>query len=473
MRIVGFIIAVALLLQFAASAERRPNVILIMADDLGREALACYGGTSYETPNFDALAADGMLFTHCYAQPICTPSRVKLMTGRSNARNYTRFGHLDPNEKTFGHMMQAAGYKTMVAGKWQLCGGDKHDGSFPDQAGFDEHCLWAYHHDLPGEVRETYTYFGKKPKKTSRYWNPAVVKNGKYVPTTTKASGPDIYADSIVDFMKRHEDDPFFVYYPMTLTHGPFEATPHSETVTDATKQKNDAAKNFGDMVRYAGHLVRKVQQSVKELGLAKDTLIMFTGDNGTHRSIVSKLGDRSVRGGKGLPLDPGIHVPLIAVWEGVIEPGAVSDRVVDFSDFMPTIAYATGADLSMGKVLDGRSFLSVLEGRPDMSDRTAAVIHYDKDPERKPPSFRRVRFAYDGRYKLYRNTTKPTDKGTLYDVANDPLEEKPLGDDAVPEVRAELEAWLNSLFSWSPDNSGIGKSPTERYREMVRKDRN
>ena len=123
----------------AASTAKRPNIILIMADDLGYECLGCYGSASYKTPNLDRLVGSGMRFEHCYAQPLCTPSRVKIMTGRSNGRNYIRFGVFDFKEKTFAHALKTAGYDTCIVGKWQLMGRGVNG---PYDAGFDEYCLW-------------------------------------------------------------------------------------------------------------------------------------------------------------------------------------------------------------------------------------------------------------------------------------------------------------------------------------------
>ena len=120
----------------------KPNIILIMADDLGYECLGCYGSASYKTPVLDELAATGVRFEHCYSQPLCTPSRLKIMTGKNNFRNYTYFGALAPKEKTFGHMMKNAGYATCIVGKWQLAARDRGEGIYPKAAGFDEHCLW-------------------------------------------------------------------------------------------------------------------------------------------------------------------------------------------------------------------------------------------------------------------------------------------------------------------------------------------
>ena len=144
-----FILIVVGFAAGCASQPQRPNIILIMADDLGYETLGVNGSTSYQTPNLDALAEGGMRFTHAYATPLCTPSRVQLMTGKYNFRNYIGFGLLNPAERTFGHLLQDAGYRTAVVGKWQLYGNARQQelaggrtGSLPQQAGFDEHSLW-------------------------------------------------------------------------------------------------------------------------------------------------------------------------------------------------------------------------------------------------------------------------------------------------------------------------------------------
>ena len=304
------------------SAER-PNVILIMADDLGYEALACNGGTSYETPTFDRLAKQGMRFTHCYSQPICTPSRNKIMTGRSNARNYRKFGDLDPNEITFGTLMRDAGYRTAIAGKWQLTGsgGLLHgDGTTPKKCGFEQSCMWAYERDVTPEEAES--YFASFPaglkRKMSRFWYPGILVNEQLRPSTIDDYGPDIYSQFLLDFIQQHQQEPFFVYYPMVLTHNPFVPTPDTPGLRDEIKFNSDG-KYFGDMLRYTGKIVERFLNKLDELGLAENTLVIFTADNGTYRGLVSRMGDRIVIGGKALPLDAGVHVPMLAWWKGKI----------------------------------------------------------------------------------------------------------------------------------------------------------
>ncbi|MEK6250201.1 MAG: sulfatase-like hydrolase/transferase, partial [Planctomycetales bacterium] len=151
-----------------------PNVILIMADDVSWEAIGCYGAEDYKTPHIDALAANGIRFDHCYSTPICTTSRVQIMTGKYNFRNYKYFGYLDPEEQTFGHLMQQAGYKTAIAGKWQLNGLYNslpgHDDAIrPQKTGFDESLLWQV---------TTGTGGGKGGE---RFWSPPLEHNGRFI----------------------------------------------------------------------------------------------------------------------------------------------------------------------------------------------------------------------------------------------------------------------------------------------------
>lgn len=175
---------------------KKPNIILIMADDFGYECLGCNGSTSYKTPVLDDLARTGVRFQHCYATPLCTPSRVQIMTGKYNFRNYTEFGSLKPGEKTFAHHLKDAGYTTCVVGKWQLAGhysgsNYKGIGTQPEKAGFDEHCLWQV------------------TKLGNRYWDPVIQQNGTMRLDLRDKYGPDICTDYINDFIERNKSKPF------------------------------------------------------------------------------------------------------------------------------------------------------------------------------------------------------------------------------------------------------------------------
>src|SRR5829696_6106719 len=183
-------------------ALARPNIILIVADDQGFETIAANGGTSYKTPHIDRLAANGMRFENAYAHPLCTPSRVALMTGQYNFRNYTSFGDLRLREKTFGNMLRDAGYKTAIVGKWQLSEGDF---QAPFHFGFQDYLLWHFGTRLDGVQTQ--------PAPGSRYWDPVFYRNGELLPNVKGRFGPDVMADFVEDYVQQHQTEPFFLYY--------------------------------------------------------------------------------------------------------------------------------------------------------------------------------------------------------------------------------------------------------------------
>jgi len=400
---------------------KKPNIVLIMADDLGYECLGCYGSKSYKTPVLDGLAATGMRFDHCYSQPLCTPSRVKIMTGQYSFRNYVNFGVLDPKQKTFGHLLRDRGYATCVVGKWQLYGSVNQraevrgKGSLPSDAGFDEHCLWQ----IKG--------------RGSRYKDPVMVKNGETLDNLQGKYGPDISCDYALDFIERHKAGPFLLYFPMAIVHSPFEPTPDSEDWGKKTKKNT---KYFADMVAYMDKIVGRIVGKLGELGLRENTLVLFVGDNGTDKSIRSQMADSVIRGDKGNTTDGGTHVPMIANQPGVVPVGKVCGDLVDFSDFVPTFAELTRAKAPEGMRMDGRSFLPQLHGEKG-NPREWIFCHYDP----RWGKWKEVkRFVRDKRWKLYAG-------GELYDIPADVLEQNPnpAGPEA-SEARKRLQKVLRSI---------------------------
>ena len=398
----------------------KPNIILIMADDLGYECLGCYGSKSYKTPVLDGLAETGIRFEHCYSQPLCTPSRVKIMTGQYNFRNYVNFGVLDPKQKTFGHLLQNCGYATCVVGKWQLYGSVNQSaevrgsGSMPGQAGFDEHCLW--------QIKD----------RGSRYKDPVMVQNGKTLDSLQGKYGPDVSCDYALDFIERHKTGPFLLYFPMAIVHSPFEPTPDSEDWGKKTKKNT---KYFADMVAYMDKIVGRIVGKLGELGLRKNTLVLFVGDNGTDKSIRSQMAGIVIRGDKGNTTDGGTRVPMIANQPGVVPAGKVCGDLVDFSDFVPTFAEATGAEVPGDMPVDGRSFMPQLRGEKG-NPREWIFCYYN--PRWGKSKMRR--FVRDKRWKLYAG-------GELYDVQADVLEQNPnpTGPEAA-EAGKRLQAVLDSM---------------------------
>lgn len=376
-----------------AAASAKPNVILILADDLGFECIGANGGTSYKTPVLDKLAATGVRFEHCNVQPLCTPTRVQLMTGIYNVRNYLDFGHMDPKCITFGNIMKQAGYATCITGKWQL----GQDPELPKKFGFDEHCLWQH------------------TRRPPRYANPGLEINGAAKDYTKGEYGPDLVNDYALDFIARKKDAPFFLYYPMMLTHGPYQATPDSADWNPKQQGENggQSAEHFADMVAYMDKLIGKLVARLDELGLRENTLLLFIGDNGTGAGTKSMMGDKLVVGAKGSMIHTGTHVPLIVNCPGKAASGKVCTDLVDSVDILPTLCEATGASLPEGLKIDGRSFAPQLRGEKGQP-REWRYSWYG------PREFFEGEFTATRDFKLYRD-------GRFYDLRSDSQEKSSL----------------------------------------------
>jgi len=368
-------LAALLLGAFTAQANDQPNIILIMADDMGYEALSSNGSESCKSPNLDKLAAKGVRFTNCFSNPICTPSRVKLMTGQYNVRNYVKFGWLDREQTTFAHQLKAAGYATAIAGKWQL-GRDKDS---PQHFGFEQSCLWQ--HTRSGRSNED----GKNIDR--RFVNPQLEFNGVEKDFTNGEYGPQVCTDFICDFIDKNKKKPFLVYYPMILTHCPFDPTPDSTDwdpkrlgSTTYKGDRNDPQRHFRDMVAYADKAVGQIVSQLEKSGVRDNTLIIFTGDNGTDTPIVTPWNGKKVVGGKGTMSDTGTRVPLIVNWPaGIRKAGRVVDDLVEFTDVFPTICEVTTAKLPKNHPGDGASIVSVLRNQAGARKKDWVYIWYRK----------------------------------------------------------------------------------------------
>jgi len=418
------------------SQDKRPNVIFIMADDLGYETISSNGGSSYQTPEIDRMAENGMRFEHCYAQPLCTPTRVKLMTGISNVRNYVRFGILDSSQTTFGHLFKKAGYATCVVGKWQL----GKDPTSPQQAGFDKHCLW--------QVKESHI---DSAGRDTRYSRPVLEVDGIVKTFTgTDDYGPEIASQYGLDFIEEshQKGEPFLLYYPMILTHCPFSPTPDSpEWIEDDTTVMTykGQADYFEDMVVEMDRIVGVINRKLEELGIQDNTILVFTGDNGTDQPVVSSLNGREVAGGKFYSTDAGTRVPLVIQWPDVIKANSVNNDLIDFSDFLPTISEAANIAVPDSLDIDGQSFLSQLRG--EMGQPREWI--YNWFSRNGVDSEARV-FARNHRYKLY-------ESGEFYEVPEDydeqnPIEQKDLDVEAL-EVYQSLKSVLDHYASRRLDN--------------------
>jgi arylsulfatase A len=402
-------------LGILSSFAKQPNVLLIMADDVGLEPIGCYGGESFDTPQLDALARKGMRFEHCYSMPVCHPSRLALMTGRYPFRLKTGWGGFPKVEedRSIGRVMQRAGYATAVAGKWQMTLLKKDPGQ-PGRLGFDEWLLFGWH-------------------EGARFHDPFLYQNEKAARTEKGRYGPDLYADFLSAFMENthKQGKPFFAYFPMALAHD----------VTDDLKWQvpyvpdNDRWMNYGEMIASMDSTVGKLVATLDRLGIRKETVIIFTGDNGTaSRSKLRHLGKKgskyeyekvmvsrkgqSIAGGKGSLRDTGTRVPLIANWPGTVKEGSINHDLVDFSDWLPTLAELAGSKLDPERSLDGQSFANSFRGLKGPR-RTYAFSE----------SRGKQRFVRDQRWKLYAS-------GKMFDLKQDPMEKK-----ALPENPGSKEA--------------------------------
>ncbi len=403
-----------------------------MADDIGFEALSVNGSLSYNTPFLDSLASNGINFTKAFSQPLCTPSRVKLMTGKYNYRNYEHFTFLNSNQKTFGNLFKDNGYKTAIVGKWQLNGlqineVEKHiaqDNERPYKFGFDEYSLWQ---------------LTKLRAEGERFANPLIEQNGKVLERDINAYGPDIVSDYAVNFIRENKDQPFFIYYPMLLVHDPFVPTPDSPEWNSLDTRSKSNRKFFKDMVAYMDKIVGKIITELKSQGVYENTLILFIGDNGTSSRLTTNTSQGQIRGAKGNTITHGIHVPMIASWPSMINNSRKYSGLINFNDF-----YATFSDI-LGVVddSDGTSMMDIFIGE-NIKNREIATIYYDPMWSDNVSKYRSV-FTQDNRYKLYKD-------GRFYDIENDVLETSPLKEEDLTKDQKNIKNKLSENLSFFPE---------------------
>lgn len=396
-----------------AKSDSRPNIILILNDDMGYECLQCYGSASYRTPNLDRMAAQGLRFNYAYAQPVCTPTRVELLTGQYNVRNYVRFGEMNPVDKTLGNYLRDRGYDTCIAGKWQL-GGDR---TIIHHFGFDHYLLWWLE------------------KKTWRYMNVGdLIQDGVTRHGRPGEYGPDVINQYVLTYITEHAHDgrPFFCYYPMLLVHAPFVPTPLS---TSPRRTRTDP-KFFPDMMAYTDLLVGRVLDRLDQLGIRKNTIVIFIGDNGTNDAITSRMIDgRLIRGGKDKPTDAGTRVPLLISWPAVIKPGVVDHSMVDVSDFLPTLLEAAGYAPDQLPLTDGISLLPLFHG-DHAGARTWSYCWISAGGSKA----KAVQYARTIQYKLYAD-------GRFYDIPHDTLEQHPIAELQMTAAQREVRARLQKIL--------------------------
>ena len=383
-------ILTALWISLLAQAERadHPNVIVIMADDIGAEGLACYGSTIYTTPNLDRMAAEGLRFENAYATPLCTPTRVMIMSGLYPPR--TGFRALIGKGEASG-CPQASEPSGMISAPLATPPPSPESGNSANSTnfqtnrvehGFDEYCMWTW-------------VYGDQ--KSSRYYKPQIYHNSKVINGGERDFGPDYFHDFALDFIDRKKNEPFFLYYPMALVHSPFVHPPKLEKLA-RTNFRDDLDKQtiaFGHMITYMDHVVGSLLNRLKKHDLDKNTLVLFTGDNGTHKNITSHLPGLKLKGGKGTMTEAGSRVPLLAWWPDTIRPG-VRDEFFCLVDVLPTVTSPAG--IRLNRKVDGLNLAHHLTGGPG-KNREHVLINYG-----------RGYFVRDKRFRLNQD-------GKLYDI--------------------------------------------------------
>ncbi|MCD6288339.1 MAG: arylsulfatase [Candidatus Hydrogenedentes bacterium] len=361
-------------------AKERPNIIYILADDLGFGDLGCYGQKAIATPNIDRLAKEGIRFTQHYAgDTVCAPSRSCLMTGQHTGHTRVRGNRgingqripLEPDDITVAEVMKEAGYRTGLIGKWGL--GEAGTTGIPTRKGFD----YFFGYLNQGHAHNYYPeYLWRNEEKVYtgnvvKYYDPAVPFGG--IATKRVVYAPDLFIRETLDFVERNRDIPFFLYWACTIPHANNESMKmgreHGMEVPDFGRYKNknwpDAEKGYAAMITRLDRDVGSLMAKIKELGLDNKTIVMFSSDNGPHKEggADPEFFDSNgpLRGWKRDMYEGGIRVPLIARWPGEISPGSVTGHISAFWDMMPTWAELAGVRTPRG--VDGISMVPTLLG--------------------------------------------------------------------------------------------------------------
>lgn len=388
----------------SASKTDKPNIIFILADDLGLGDVG-YTGGSYKTPRLDAMAKSGTIFSHCYSTPLCGPSRCEIMTGRYPFRtgmisNDSADALLPKTEIMMPKVLKPAGYVTAQVGKWSQLPLQ------PSDWGFDEYLRFP---------------------SGGQYWNITCKHynvNGKTVDLKDGEYLPDIMHEFLVDFITRHKDEPFYAYYPMSHIHFQYFKTPDSAP---------DTKDLYTDNIKYMDKLVGKLLDKLDELKLREKTIVVFVGDNGTAPPYgkTSLVNGKPLFGQKGGLVEGGSRVPMVVSWPGTTPAGKSVDDLVDFTDYFPTFAELAGAKLPEGVTIDGHSFVDRIKGK-NAKPREWTYVELNG-----------AWYARDKRYKLRRN-------GDLFDLTNAPFEEiRVPADTTDPDAiasRKSLQAVLDKL---------------------------
>lgn len=439
-----------------AAGERRPNIIFILADDLGYGDVGCYGQQRIKTPNLDRMADEGLRFTQAYAgAAVCAPSRCVLMTGlhvghariRGNTPATEPAAALQADDVTVARVLNNAGYATGLIGKWGLGEPTKNQQGLPGRQGFDYFFGYLKH----GHAHNYYTdYLWRNetrvplPNVTSN--NPA---HKQSVASKKVQYTHDLFAEEGLKFVRDHANQPFFLYWGFTIPHANNEAGDEGMEVPDYGPYKNldwpDPQKGHAAMITRMDRDIGRLFALLKELDIDDDTLVIFSSDNGPHHEggVDPDFNDSNgpLRGYKGNVTEGGIRVPFIARWPGRIAAGSTSDAPVTFADVMPTLAQIAGAVAPT--CLDGVDFTPILLGgeQPELSDRFLYWEFYKYGVQ-----------AQSARWGDWKGVRDPISKRIeLYDLSADVAEAHNLAAKQ-PDVLAKFEEYFRTARTETPE---------------------
>lgn len=443
----------------AAEPQRKPNVILILIDDMGWSDLGCTGSDLFQTPNIDRLAVQGVRFANAYAAcTVCSPTRAAIMTGKYPARLHVTdwiAGHARPKAKlripdwtqflpkeevTLAAALKPAGYVTVSIGKWHL---GPLQGHAPTDHGFDTN-IAGWH-------------MGQPPSYFAPYKIPTLAEGpkGEYL--------TDRLTDEACAFMEKHKDGPFFIYLPHYCVHTPLQAKEalvkqYKEKVTPGQRHTN---ATYAAMIHSLDEGVGRVMAKLDELKLAESTFVVFTSDNG---GLLRSTDNKPLRAGKGSAYEGGVRVPLIIRWPGIAPQGAVSDEPVISTDLYPTVLEVAGTagDAAHNKSVDGTSLVPLLKDPKSTLKRDAIFWHY---PHYHPGGATPYSAVRAGDWRLVEFFED--DRVELYNLRHDAGEAKDLTaemPDKAAELRKRLHDWRATVDAQlpTPNPNYDPKAPTK-----------
>ncbi|CAN5156459.1 sulfatase [soil metagenome] len=448
------VLALALVAPLTApAAQEKPNLVIFLVDDLGWGDLGCYGAIFHETPNIDSLAGSGMRFTQAYAAcTVCSPSRAAILTGRYPARLHLTdwiAGHQRKNPKlqipewtmkighsltTLPEALKEEGYRSRFIGKWHLMpiGQGDFDQHYPENHGFDTNVggrEWG------------------QPKGPGKYFSPLGMPNledgdeGDFL--------TDKLTDSAIQFIDESEDDPFLLYFSYYTVHTPVMAKPElvAKYKTKARSFENTRDESthpaYAGMVESLDDSVGRVLAKLDEAGLADNTVVIFTADNGGN----SPQSSGGLRGFKGLAYEGGTREPLIVRWPGAVAPASVCDVPVIGTDIFPTLLEMADAPPRPDAHVDGLSLVPLLTGQANSLDRDALFWHYPHYHRTTPygairqDDWKLIEFFEDGALELYDLKSDPSESENL--AASSPQK--------ATDLLARMRAWRESVGAQMP----------------------